>query len=71
MTVSGSWAAYTGSSAVILTIALGIIAIGLAILGTRLHRAIGAARPGKAVAFFLCVLWVLSLMMSANATGVY
>jgi hypothetical protein len=71
MTVSGSWAAYTGSGAVILTVVLGIIAIALAILGTRMHRAMGAARPGKAVTFFLCVLWVLSLVMSLNAVGVY
>lgn len=71
MTVSGSWAAYTGSSAVILTVVLGIIAVALAILGTRMHRAMGVARPGKAVAFFLCVLWFLSLVMSLNAVGVY
>ncbi len=71
MTVSGSWAAYTGSGAVILTIVLGIIAVALAILGTRMHRAIGPARPGKAVTFFLCVLWVLSLLMYSNAVGVY
>ncbi len=71
MTVSGSWAAYTGIGAVILTIVLGIIAAALAILGTRMHRAIGAARPGKAVAFFLCVLWVLSLVTYLNAVGVY
>jgi hypothetical protein len=71
MTESGSWAAYTGSGAVILTVVLGIIAIALAILGTRMHRAMGAARPGKVVTFFLCVLWILSLVMYLNAVGVY
>lgn len=71
MTVSGSWAAYTGSGAVILTLVLGIIAAALAILGTRMHRAVGAARPGKAVTFFLCVLWTLSLVTYLNAVGVY
>ncbi len=71
MTVSGSWAAYTGSGAVILTVVLGIITAALAILGTRMHRAVGAARPGKAVTFFLCALWVLSIVMYLNAVGVY
>jgi hypothetical protein len=71
MTVSGSWAAYTGSGVVILTVVLGIIAFTLAIVGARMHRAIGAARPGKAITFFLCVLWFLSLVMYLNAVGVY
>jgi len=59
MTVSGSWASYIGSGAIILTIVLGVITITLAILGTRMHRSVGVARPGKAVIFFLCGLWVL------------
>lgn len=71
MTVSGSWAAYTGTSEVILTVVLGIIAIALAILGTRMHRPLVAARPGRAVTFFLCALWVLSLLTYSNAVGVY
>lgn len=71
MTVSGSWAAYTGSGAVILTVVLGIIAVALAIVGTRMHRPMVATRPGRAVTFFLCVLWVLSLVMYLNAVGVY
>jgi hypothetical protein len=71
MTQSGSWSPYIGSGAVILTVVLGIIAVAFAILGARLHRAMGAARPGKAVTFFLCVLWLLSLVMSLNAVGVY
>jgi hypothetical protein len=71
MTVSGSWAAYTGSEAVILTIVLSIIAVTLAVLGTRMHHAVGATRPGKVVALFLCVLWFLSIVMYLNALGVY
>ena len=53
MTETGSWGPYIGSQALILTVVLGIIAVALAILGARLHRALGAARPGKAVTFFL------------------
>jgi hypothetical protein len=71
MTQSGSWSPYIGSEAVILTVVLGIITVVFAILGARLHRAIGVTRPGKAVAFFLCVLWGLSLVMYSNAVGVY
>jgi hypothetical protein len=71
MTYTSSWSPYTGSGAVILTIVLVIIAGALVILGTRMHRALGAARPGKTVTFFLFGMWILSLVMSANAVRVY
>lgn len=71
MTVSGSWAAYTGSGAVILTVLLGIIAVALAVLGTRTRRPLAAARPGKAVSLVLLVLWLLSIVTYLNAVGVY
>jgi hypothetical protein len=71
MTVSGSWASFTGTSAVILIVVLGIITITLAILGAKMHHPLGAAKPGRTVAFFLCALWILSLVMDLNATGVY
>lgn len=71
MTYNGSWSPYTGSGAVILTIVLVIIAGALVILGARMRRALGAARPGKTVTAFLFGMWILSLLMSANAVRVY
>ena len=71
MTQSGRWSPYIGIEAVILTVVLGIIAVAFAIMGARLRRPIGAARPGKAVAFFLGALWILSLVTYSNAVGVY
>ena len=71
MTYNSSWAPYVGNEAVILTIVLLIIAGALFILGTRLHRTLAAARPGKTVTFFLFVLWILSLVTSSNAVRVY
>ena len=60
-----------GSGAVILTIVLVIIAGALVILGTRMHRALAAARPGKTVTFFLFVMWILSIVTDTNSTRVY
>lgn len=71
MTYTSSWSPYTGIEAVILTTVLVIIAGALVILGTRMDRALGAARPGKTVTFFLVSMWILSLLMSANAVRVY
>ena len=71
MTYTSSWSPYTGSGAVILTIVLVIIAGALVNLGTRMRRPLTAARPGKAVTFFLFALWVLSIVTASNATRVY
>ncbi len=71
MTYYGSWSPYLGSGAVILTIVLVIIAGAFVILGARMRRALRAARPGKAVTFFLFMMWILSIVTASNATRVY
>jgi hypothetical protein len=71
MTYNSSWSPYTGSAALILTIVLVVIAGALVILGTRIRRPLTAARPGKAVTFFLFAMWILSLVTSSNSTRVY
>ncbi len=71
MTYNSSWAPYVGIEAVILTIILVMIAGALIILGIRMRRTLGAARPGKTVTFFLLVLWILSIVTSTNSVRVY
>jgi hypothetical protein len=71
MTYNSSWSPYMGIEAVILTIVLVIIAGALVILGTRMRRTLAAARPGKAVTFFLFAMWILSIVTSSNAVRVY
>ena len=71
MTYNGSWSAYTGSGAVILTIILVLIAGAIIILGARMRGPLAATRPGKTVTAFLIGLWILSIVTASNATRVY
>ena len=71
MTYTSSWSPYTGIEAVVLTTVLLLIAGALIFLGARLRRTLTAAQPGKAVTFFLFVIWLLSLVTSSNAARVY
>ena len=68
---NGTWAPYLGNDALLLAITLLIIGVVLAYLGTRLHRSIGADRPGKALGILLVMIWVLSLATFLIAVGTY
>lgn len=64
----GTWVAYTGGEAIVLAVVLLVVAGLLAYLATRLRVPLEVRRPGRAIAGFLLVLWVLSILtLSINA----
>ena len=67
----GTWSPYADNGALLLAVTLLIIAGVLVYLGTRLHRPVGVARPGRTVGIFLMVMWFLSLATFAIAVGTY
>ena len=67
----GTWSPYSGLGALLLAVTLLVIAGVLIYLGTRLHRPVGVAQPGRTVGIFLIVIWFLSLASFAVAVGTY
>ena len=67
----GTWSPYADNGALLLAVTLLIIAGVLVYLGTRLHRPVGVARPGRTVGIFLMVMWFLSLATFLIAVGTY
>jgi hypothetical protein len=57
-----SWAAYTGTGAIVLALALALVAAGLVVLALRLRTAVpGPSASGGTVAF-LVVAWLLAIV---------
>lgn len=67
----GTWSPYAGNDALWLAVTLLMIAGVLVYLGSRLHRPVGVARPGRTVGIFLLVMWFLSLATFVIAVGTY
>lgn len=60
--MAGSWAPYTGTGAIILTVVLVAIAAVFAFLGFRLKTSIAPTRPGRTAGFFIIVIWIVSIL---------
>jgi len=71
MNSAGLWNPYSGSGAIILAVILFVITGVLIYFGTRLHRPVGAERPGKAVSTFLLLIFLVSLTASVVAIITY
>ncbi len=65
----GTWVAYTGGDAIVLAVLLVVVAGVLACLGARLRAPVEVQRPGRAIAGFLLVLWLLSILTLAVNAG--
>jgi hypothetical protein len=61
MAAYGSWVPYSGVSALVLAVVLLAIVALLAYLGKRLSAPVTVERPGKAVSYFMIVIWILSI----------
>lgn len=61
MTEYGTWALYGGAGRIMLAIVLLAAAGGLAYAGTRFHRPIRIAMPGRAATVCMVLAWVFSL----------
>jgi hypothetical protein len=57
----GGWVPYSGLEAVILAVVLLIIGLVFAYAGFRLKSPLGVKRPGRGVAVFMVIIWVLSI----------
>jgi hypothetical protein len=71
MTQYGEWVPYGGASAGILGISLLGVALILTYVGMKLKAARGIKTPGKAVSFFLLLIWILSLVTFLVAVLAY
>ena len=60
-TAYGEWVGYSGGARIWLALVLVVVAAGLTYLGVRLRLPVRPIRPGRAVATFLLVTWVLSI----------
>jgi hypothetical protein len=60
--MSGTWAPYSGTDAILLTVILLIVAAAFALLGTRLRMPLAPARPGKVTIIFIVLIWIVSLL---------
>ena len=58
----GMWSPYSGSSSIILVVALLIVTGALIYFGFRLPHPLSVKRPGKALGVTLVVIWVLSVI---------
>lgn len=56
-----TWLPYTGSGATTLAVVLFIVALLVAFLGTLIRRPVAVTRPGRTVAGFMIVVWLLSI----------
>jgi hypothetical protein len=61
MTRYGTWALCEGTGRIMLALVLLAVAGGLASVGTRLHRPVRLARPGRAATISMLLAWVLAL----------
>lgn len=61
MTRYGTWALYGGTGRIMLAIVLLTAAGSLAYVGTRLHRPVRLARPGRVATVCMLVAWVLAI----------
>lgn len=68
---NGTWESYSGSAALILAGVLLAIFIMLVYLGTRLHRRLSVAQPGKFVRTAIVLVWLLSGFSFLTAVVTY
>ena len=61
-TAYGTWVGYSGGARIWLALVLVAVAAGLTYLGVRLRLPMRPIRPGRAVATFMLVTWVLSIV---------
>lgn len=66
-----SWISYGGGEAILLAIVLLAVAGGFAYAGKRLRVPLRIARPGRSVAAFMIVIWLLAIYTVLVATFVY
>jgi hypothetical protein len=66
----GTWTPYSGTQAIVLAVILLLVAAALAYLAFRMRSPLEIQRPGRAIAAFLLVLWVLSILTLAVCAGV-
>jgi len=71
MTHYGTWVSFGGDARIGLAVVLLVAAGGLAFAGTRWPGPFQASRPGRAVAAFMLVTWVLALATFLVGLSVY
>ena len=65
------WSLYTGSSSILLAVALLIVTGALIYFATRLPHPIAVKRPGKVLSISIVVFWVLCVMAVLVASYIY
>ncbi|HEY1932414.1 MAG TPA: hypothetical protein VGG99_10410 [Acetobacteraceae bacterium] len=65
------WNSYSGGAAILLAIVLLFVAGGFACAGKRLRAPLRITRPGRVVAGFMIVIWLLTLYTVIVVTHVY
>ena len=70
MTQPGTWVSLSGTEPLERAIVLLVIAGVMAFLATRLRHPVAAARPGRAVAAFMILTWLLSMATFLIGVGV-
>lgn len=71
MSGHGTWAAFTGSGAIILALVSLVIAAALAYLGTRIRRPREFKRPGWTLGGLIIGMFVLAVLTFLTAAGAY
>ena len=71
MSGHGTWAAFTGSGAIVLALVSLIIAAALAYLGTRIRHSLEFKRPGWTLGGLIIGMFVLAVLTFLTAAGAY
>ena len=71
MTHYGTWSSYTGSSSILLAVALLIVTSILIYVASRFHHSIAVKRPDTLLRISLVGIWVLSVTTFLVAAGIY
>jgi len=71
MTHYGTWSSYTGSSSILLAVALVIVSSILIYVASRFHHSIAVKRPETVLRVTLVGIWVLSVVTFLVAAGIY